>query len=232
MNKVGNKIFSVVMLLLALLWCAIVLLFIHHDDAGFYYWGGFGFGLLAFLVSAGVYWLVGDKADKNTAEITLIPDFISIIYVIFSVVFNLFFIYQKDGESRGLLITVNLLALLVYAVIICYLMIYASRVSAQAAKINDKAEQIRQIKTELAAAIGMCKDTEIKSGLQELKQKVDYSDNLSQKITAQEEKLFEEQIKKIEKLLNDGADKEDILSEIAEAERIWIVRNSKLMMNR
>lgn len=232
MNKVKNKIFSVVMLILALLWCVIVLVFVDHNNAGFYYWGGFAFGLSAFLISAGVYWFVHYRADQNTTEITMIPGFISGIYTFFSAVFNLIFVYQKDGEYGEIIVAVNVLVLLVYSIAIFYLTIYASRVVSQAKRINNKTEQLSTIKTELAAALGMCKDADIKRSLLELKQKVDYSDNLAQSITEQEENLFCEQIKEIGKCLNDEANKEMILSKIAEAEQIWLIRNSKLATKR
>ena len=144
----------------------------------------------------------------------------------------LIFIYQKDGEYGEIILAVNVLALVVYLVTIFYLTIYASRVVTQAKEINNKIEQLSMIKTELAAALGMCKDADIKHGLLELKQKVDYSDNLSQSIAEQEENLFCEQIREIEKCLNDEANKEVILSKIAEAEHIWLIRNSKLMTKR
>lgn len=232
MNKVKNKIFSVVMLILALLWCVIVLAFVDHSNAGFYYWGGFGFGLAAFLISAGVYWFVNYRSDQNTAEITMIPGFVSSIYIVFCAVFNLIFIYQKDGEYGEIIVAVNVLVLLAYLIAIFYLTIYASRVVTQAKRINDKTEQLSMIKTELAAALGMCKDADIKQGLLELKQKVDYSDNLSQGIAEQEENQFCAQIKEIEQCLNNQDSKEMILSKIAEAERIWLIRNSKLTTKR
>lgn len=232
MNKVKNKIFSIVMLILALLWCVIVLVFVDHSNAGFCYWGGFGFGLAAFLISAGVYWFVNYRSDQNTDEITMIPGFVSSIYVVFCAVFNLVFIYQKDGEYGKIIVAVNVLALLVYSIAIFYLTIYACRIVTQAERIQNKTDQLSMIKTELAIALGICKDADIKRGLLELKQKVDYSDNLSQGITEQEENLFFEQIKELEKCLNNESNKEVILSKIAEAEHIWLIRNSKLATKR
>lgn len=228
MNNKDNKIVSLATIVLAVLWCIVILVFMDHSDAGFYYWGGFSFGLAAFIIVALSSYLVRYHANQNTTEITMIPTFVSVTFVVFSTVFNFIFVYLKDGEYEAAIVVVNVLAIMVYLIVVYYLTRYAARVTETADRIAGKTMQFGKIKTEIAGVLALCSDDDIKKKVLGLKQQIDYSNNLSQEAVAGDEAALYSQIQDIEDLLKNKAEKSAVLSKITEAEETLQIRNSKL----
>ena len=227
-NNKDNKIISLAMIVLAALWCVVVLVFMNHSDAGFYFWGGFSFGLAAFIIVALSSYLVSYQANQNTTEITMIPAFVSGTFVVFSAIFNFIFVCLKDGEYEAAIVVVNVIAIMCYLIVVYYLTQYAARVTEKADRIAGKTMQFGKIKTEIAGALALCSDEDIKKKVLGLKQQIDYSNNLSQEAVADDEAALYSQIQDIEDLLRNKAEKSDVLSKIAEAEETLKIRNSKL----
>jgi ABC-type multidrug transport system fused ATPase/permease subunit len=220
------------MFALAILWCVILIFFVGYDEDKTYYLAGFVFGLVSFLITALVHLLVTWRVNHNTTEITMIPGYASSAYVVISVIVNLIFVYQTSTLAGAVCVVINVLAIIAYFVVVFGNVQYANRVTAQADRMNYKTSQIGLIKSKLASAIGMCDTPEVRTRLVELKQKVDYSDNLSQDIVVGEESRFYEQLNMISDLISSKSDKELVLAEIEKADRTWMTRNSVLATKR
>lgn len=224
----GNKICSLVLTVFAALWTLSILIFVDFEDAGFYFWGGLCFGLIAIILGAVVNVFISSRAGRNTTEIEMLPIYVTAVYVIISVIFNAIFVYLKDGEYNIAIPVVNVVAMVAYMVVIYSLGQYADRVVAVSSAVGSKTSKYGMITTKMAQLLGMCKDPDVKKRVLDLKQKVDYSNNLSQEVSVYEEEDFYNVITNIESMLVDGSSKEDIMSLIDEADNIWKTRNSKL----
>lgn len=224
----GNKICSLVLTVFAALWTLSILIFVDFEDAGFYFWGGLCFGLIAIILGAVVNVFISSRAGRNTTEIEMLPIYVTAVYVIISVIFNAIFVYLKDGEYNIAIPVVNVVAMVAYMVVIYSLGQYADRVVAVSSAVGSKTSKYGMITTKMSQLLGMCKDPDVKKRVLDLKQKVDYSNNLSQEVSVYEEEDFYNVITNIESMLVDGSSKEDIMSLIDEADNIWKTRNSKL----
>jgi hypothetical protein len=224
----GNKICSLVLTVFAALWTLSILIFVDFEDAGFYFWGGLCFGLIAIILGAVVNVFISSRAGRNTTEIEMLPIYVTAVYVIISVIFNAIFVYLKDGDYNIAIPVVNVVAMVAYMVVIYSLGQYADRVVAVSSAVGSKTSKYGMITTKMAQLLGMCKDPDVRKKVLDLKQKVDYSNNLSQEVSVYEEEDFYNVITNIESMLVDGSSKEDIMSLIDEADNIWKTRNSKL----
>ena len=224
----GNKICSLVLAVFAALWTVSILVFVDFEDAGFYFWGGLCFGLIAIILGAVVNAFISSRANRNTTEIEMLPIYVTAVYVVISVIFNAIFVYLKDGDYNIAIPVVNVVAMVAYMAVIYSLGQYADRVVATGNAVGSKTSKYGMITTKMAQLLGMCKDPDVKKRVLDLKQKVDYSNNLSQEVSVYEEEDFYNVITNIESMLVDGSSKEDIMSLIDEADNIWKTRNSKL----
>ena len=224
----GNKICSLVLTVFAALWTLSILIFVDFEDAGFYFWGGLCFGLIAIVLGAVVNLFISSRSNRNTTEIEMLPIYVTAVYVVISVIFNAIFVYLKDGDYNIAIPVFNVVAMVAYLVIIFSLGQYADRVVATGNAVGFKASRYGMITTKMAQILGMCNDPDIRKKVLDLKQKVDYSNNLAQDVSGYEEQDFYNVITNIESMLVDGSSKEDIMSLLDEADNIWKVRNSKL----
>ena len=224
----GNKICSIVLAVVAALWTVCILAFIDSEGAGFYYWGGFAFGLIAIVLGMLVNLFISSRANRNTTEIEMLPIFVSIAYVAFCVVFNAIFVCLKDGNFNIAIPLVNVLVMVAYLVYVYGLGRYADRVVAVGSAVGSKTSKYGTISTKMSTILGMCTDADVRKKVLDLKQKVDYSNNLAQEVTIYEEEDFYNIITNLESMLVDGSSKEEMLALIEEADNIWKVRNSKL----
>lgn len=224
----ANKICSIALIIFAALWAFCILIFNDLDNAGFYFWGGFVFGLIALLLGACVNLFIIPRDNRNTTEIEMIPIYVTTVFVVAMVIFNAVFVYLKDGKYNIAIPVVNVIAIVAYLIYIHGLSSYADRVVRTAELVGSKTSRYGAITTEISKILGMCNDTDIKKKVLDLKQKVDYSNNLSQNVSMDEEEDFYNTLRSLESMILDGSSKEDIVSLLEEADNIWKIRNSKL----
>jgi len=224
----ANKICSIVLIVFAALWTLSILIFTDKSDVGFYYWGGIAFGFIALVLGALVNLFISSRHSRNTTEIEMLPVFATGIYAVVCVIFNSVFVYLKDGDYSIAIPAFNVIAMVVYLIYVYSLLRYADRVVATGNAINEKTSRYAGISVKMAQLLGMCNDADIKKKVLELKQKVDYSNNLAQNVSGYEEEDFYNAITTLESMLADGTSKEEILAQIENADNIWKARNSKL----
>lgn len=228
MSKENNKIFSCIMFAGALLWSVVILLFVKHEDAGFYYWSGFGFGIFAFLVCGCISLLAKYHVNRDTTEITMIPNYVTSIYVIFAVIYNAVFIGLGEGDAKAIIVIGNCVAFILYVLILYYLAQYAHRASSLSDRIAEKTTQYQKIKLTISSILALCKEDVVKQKILELKQMVDYRNNLAQSVTTDEEALLFKQVQEIEIALKNDEDVDSIIEKITLAEQTLKLQNSKL----
>lgn len=228
MKHISGRVLSVVLVIIAVLWCAIFLLFRRPwvDDT-LYFWGGLGFGAASLLIAAIVAFII-PGGSKDTTEITMLPDCATICYALFGVVFNAVFVIRQDGFFGQVLIVGNVLALLVYAVVLYALSRYANRVDATATIISEKISQFDKIKDCIPALLSQTRDADIKKEILALKRTIESGHNMAQKATREEEIALYEQMQRLQQMMQSSTDKDAILKQIAAAKQTATLRNSKL----
>lgn len=225
MKKISPVIFTSLFVLVAWLVCGLV--FAPYEIAGFYYWGGFGFGLLG-IAAVCIADLLTSGGKRATTEVNAIPMVYSFGYLAVCLIKNAIFMVLVKGNLNRLLIVLNILTLLVYIMLVFYAVQYRNRLSDQLDLVAEKTANTTEIASLLARLLSQAKDPEVKSRLYSFKEKVDYSSNITQGFTADQENALIERLRSIGSELSSGANKEKLLSEIDEAEQTWNMRNAKV----
>lgn len=233
MKKIGSVFFTCIMVAVAWLVCG--LLFANYKSPSFCYWGGFGFGLMVIAAVCLANYVLKSR-NKAPIEVNVLPTVISFGYLIIGIAFNVRFMISRPGiyEMQGtgifekVLIAANILLLLVFILTIYFASGYKNRVSEQIEIAGGKIANTTEIMSLVARLLSQTKDEEVKDKLYAFKEKIDYSTNVSQSFSVENEEKLMEKLRGIGADLNNGAPKEHILSDIEEAEKIWNMRNAKI----
>ena len=233
MKKIGSVFFTCIMVAVAWLVCG--LLFANYESPSFYYWGGFGFGLMVTVAVCLANYVLKSR-NKAPIEVNVLPTVISFGYLIIGIAFNVRFmipmpgIYEMQGTGifEKVLIAANILLLLVFILTIYFASGYKNRVSEQVEIAEAKIANTTEIMSLVARLLSQTKDEEVRNKLYTFKEKIDYSTNVSQSFSVENEEKLMEKLRSIGSELNDGASKERILSDIEDAEKIWNMRNAKI----
>lgn len=227
MQRKGSIIkLSIIMLLLFVSWCLVVLVFADYDRAGFYFWGGFGFGLISFVVAGASLLLINITNNRNTTEINYIPVYYTSVYLLASAIINTFFIFRVTGKYNIILVVLNLVVLVAFISIRLFTGDYITRVDRQTIYSTDKISPISSISTQLATLLSITTDSDIKKQLHKLKEMVDYSSNVSQTFIENSQNLFLLQLSQIQSLIIEHKSNDVITNKIQEATVTWKTRNS------
>ena len=229
MKKISSVFFTCIITLVAWVVCGLVLA--DYGNAGFYYWGGFGFGVLI-IVAACVTDLCLRAKNSATVEVNAIPVVYSFVYIVIGLLVNIFFMVKGYGDFKSVLIIANVLMLLAYILVVFYSSKYKNRVSDQIDATVGKTTNTAEIAALAANLLSRATDEDIRKKLYSLKEKIDYSSNVSQRSTAEAEKNMAEKLRNIGEMLSGGSSKEQLLSEINAAEQIWNARNSGITSGR
>lgn len=224
-NDSIRKIF-IIELLLFIGWCVVVLAFADYDRAAFYFWGGFGFGVFAFIVAAISFLYTNIISNRNTTEINYIPVYITSVYLIAAIIVNTYFAFREKGKLNVILVSVNLLLFIVFIGLRLYTDDYQIRVDKQTVHSATKIKPITTISAKLGILVSMATDADVKKQLLKLKETVDYSSNVSQGFSEESENLFLLQLNQIETMISEKQDKELISKKIQESMVVWKSRNN------
>ena len=226
MNNTHKKLLIICSLIMAA-WIAVILLKVDISSAGFYIWAGVIGSVIAFIVMclAMYFWDCGNSRD--TAEIDMLPFFVSLFYFVAALIFNSIFIAIADDDySKAIPVAVNAVLLIIFIGYYMFLGTYKERVAKTAAHTADKVHNVGEISYQLAGILGSAKDDKVRSRLHSLKEKVDYSTNVSQPFTVDVENRFRDQLSDISKAIIKNETPEEILPLIDAAEQTWERRNS------
>lgn len=227
MKHIIGKVLSIVLTVIAALWCLILLLFRWPSVNTFYYWGGIVFGAVGLLIAAVISYFVLD-GDENTREIAMLPDFVTIFYAGFVIVFNVSFVIRLDGFLGQILIIGNVMALLIYAIVLYALSRYAARVEATASDVSAAISQFDKIRSYIPELLVLAQDEDVKKDILALKRTIESENNMAQKTTREDENVMFGQLQDLHQMMRNSADKEAVLKQIAAVRNTAMQRNGKI----
>lgn len=225
----NNKSFSssrfLALGLVGILWTAVVCILADFDDAGFYFWGALAFGLVSFILVIIMQYVTNSVKDRNTTEAVGVLEVYSVIYLVLSIAVNTFFAIKLDGEYGKVLVIINMVLIVAYVLEMSAAGKNVERIKTQAEVSVQKTSQVRNISIQLGKLLGIISDQELKSKVYALKEKVDYSSNMSQTAFAYEEENMLQLLYATEQLVLAG-DMQGATAKIDQAEVVWNRRNS------
>lgn len=205
----------------AFIWIVGFILYQLSHKTGIHYWLGFGFGLLGLAAAAASAVLIG-RTRPETEETAGIPVYYTSIYIVLVMAFNIFFALTPDHFLTTLFVVINLAALLVYVLLVYNAGRYMGGVAGRAKQAAKKTEGKADISAELGELISMSTDAGVKAQLLKLKEKVDYSNDIS----TETEAFFVQKLCAIRAAIAEGVDAALVRDSVKEAETVWNVRNS------
>lgn len=207
-------------------WFVICVAFSDIQDGGFYLWGGLIFGVISFVLAGVSLYLVEINSNRNTTEINYIPIYYTILFQIVTIIINTYFIFRGNGNLNVIVVVLNSVAIILFISLRLFTEQYVQRVDEQTIYSSKKIASFTAISVKLSTLISIEKDNEIKKKLLEVKELVDYSSNVSQPFSDQQQNLFLLQLNQIEAMILENREKKDVLNKIEEAVIIWNTRNS------
>lgn len=198
----------------------------HIDEVKAGQWVGYIFISVAFVIT-GALTFIRLRSQNNI--VSGLPMFFSVCgYFGVAFLINLIAVFIPSKEVVWIIVLNSVLILLfVAALLIAYKML--SRAEDNTARREARVKQFRLYAAEIGAVKDAAQDDEIKSKLAALQDNVNYSSPATNASSVEKEVEFSEKIQQINNMVNSGAEKEEILKAINDAERILKTRNQILM---
>lgn len=198
----------------------------HIDAVKAGQWVGYAFVMVAFAITAALTFI--PLKSKNNFTATL-PVFFSVVaYFAIAFLFNLIVVFIPSKEVVYVFV-VNGVLLLLFLVLLIMSYKSFSRTEDNTARREARVKQFRTYAIEVGAAKDAAQDEEVKGLLKKLQEDIKFSSPASNANTVEKEVEFAEKIQQINELVNNGANKEEVLKAINDANRILKVRNQILM---
>ena len=202
------------------------------SQANVMFWAGFGFILFAF-VAFGAVTVVSKRDERMLVSSTLLVYSVPVIYLVVTFILNICYMtfgYSADNKVAAFLPNVIILILAVIGMVIVYKS--ASHVSATDKKIEEKVKVVKLNTLKVNTLIYKVTDPDVKRSLTKLKDAAQYSDPMGVPATAEIEAQFEQCLQVLEDLIASGADKENLLQAIHDADSTLKIRNELLKANK
>ncbi|MBR5968985.1 MAG: hypothetical protein IK016_01420 [Lachnospiraceae bacterium] len=183
-------------------------------------------GLLSFGVAIASVFFVSGRRRRNLTEVRALPVLFSAVYLLIALIVNAVFLLNMGDSQIRMQIIINTVLLAFFAVIFIGSGEYLRHVEVQTEKVIEKTGQLSDISMRLGSIISLSKDEEIKRRVLSLKEKVDYSGNITQSKTADLQNEFGALLMRIEETVQVSGSSEKVSALIDEAERIWSARNA------
>lgn len=189
-------------------------------------WVGYGFLCGAFVITGALTFI--PLKSKNNFVATLPVFFTVVAYFGIAFIVNLIFLFIKTNNiTPAMVINGVLLLLFLIFLVISYKSFNRTEVNTE--RREARVKQFRTYAIEVSSIKDVAADDEVKAALAKLQDNINYSSTASNANTVEKEVEFAEKIQRIDGLVNGGAEKEEILKAINDAERILKVRNQILM---
>lgn len=213
-------------------WVLILIWAIDVLFQGFYGWAGFCGGILAFGLSALSLALWKTDGDRDTTEISAIPQIFTSVYFTAALVANTVFCFLAYREfPRVIPIAVNAVLTIAFVAVRMFVLPYRNRVLRTAARTAEKTCGTIRLSAKLGELMAITQDAAVNQQLRDLKERLDYSTNVSQAFTEDLETLFFDQLCDISNAMDQHDPVEDVLRKIEEAQRTWKMRNGASFTN-
>lgn len=219
-----------IVVLLCVLFNLIFFVSVPYDKAKATLWIGYAFIMLSFLILGGVAGFFKLKS-KNTMT-TIWPLMCTLTgYFAVSFVLNFILMLVNSEEVKAALV-LNFVVLILAAIIFVIALRSFSRVSENTEKREKRVRELRTTVIKIGSLVYLSKNDEVTKAINKLKQNASYSSSAGTPETEEYEQQLDAQIEIIRQLLNNNADKADVLQAIKEAESILKTRNQMLLATR
>lgn len=227
-NRIGLLIGE---LLAGVAWMGIALLLTLEFRGGSCYWAGFVCAVVSILIVAVVIWLHPAVEDRSGTESVGAAVWLSALYLLISLVRNTVAMFFPGRGSVAFLMIFNLLALGVYAGLMALSAQSARRLTLQLETEQSAKALTGEISARLGEVLSRCNESQ-RSVVHPLKEMVDYSNNLSQRVTRQREEEFLTLISELGELVDAGDEGEALKQTAERLRRAWGARNAADAANR
>ena len=219
----------VIYAILTVIWLAVCIGFTSVVSTDSNYWIGFIAGVLGIIAATILTVLIPMKMNDSITEINSIHSLIGFGYVFIVLVINIVcMLLNNSNVIIAILITSNVILLAAY-IYFAYLASHsAMSIAKKVELISEKTNNTAVFSMMLASFISIAQDQEVKAKVYTLKQKVDYSSNVSQSFTKELEEEFERALQTVGDDIKQGKGKDETISDIEYAERIWNDRCARL----
>ncbi|MCR5417660.1 MAG: hypothetical protein K6E84_01940 [Lachnospiraceae bacterium] len=225
----NQKFFLFGEIMLGVIWLIAGLIFAHFETFGNsegLYWTGYVCGIVAIAVVCLVTYLWEVRTNAAVVEVGFMSVYFGFIYLFLALACNIVCMAKRYDQGIKVALFINLVLLILYIVMVFYANKNVTRVTGQLEVMAEKTEASGNIKSMMATVLGLAQSETVKQRLRALKEKTDYSDNLSQFFSADKEDEFYDCMTGIKQALLEDRSDDEILSMIDAAEKIWIQRNS------
>lgn len=219
-------IFLILDVIVGIVWHIAVLAYGLEIGFGPCYGIGVIFGILAVAISLITVYYYPNNSAGHTEIGVGIPVYSSAVYVLISLVGNSIGMFCYTFSSISTLLTLNLALLVLYVAVTLLAARDLNRLQEKVEIEQYNMTSIRSISSQLGILLATWEDTESKRDLYDLKETVDYSNNLSQDFTNDQEKRFNYELGRLQELQDQNADTEQLRAQIKVLRQIWLSRNA------
>lgn len=232
MKKAKNRyLFMIITGLFCVLFNAITLLVadLHAVKASF--WSAFAFINVSFVVVAIVFFT--SKLGKNDVITLFAPQYrFTAIYFVLTFVVNFIFLVTKSSPKVTANLIINLIIIVAYTAVMIIAHMGASHIKENEARIEAKVSALRGLEVKISTLSYGTSDMAVKKKLNELKEKVHFSDPMSNDAVAQIEQEIVEMTDIIGSLISNGAEADGIINAINDCINKVKIRNQTLMSSK
>lgn len=222
----GLDYLLIILIILFVTWLILSLTLVDFSRAKGYYWGGFSFITIAFIFAAGVIMLL---KYKKTAVPLSVPYWVLLgAYFGISFVLNtIFMCLLGKGNTKAVVIpNITIILIFVATLVGCY---YASnKIEDNDKQIKENVSKLKKVYVEIGQIVSIATDSDVICALNDLREKVNYSDPMGTNETEAYEIEFLQQIDKVKMLVEGHAEVESIMGMINTAKNKLIERNELL----
>ncbi|MBR2968082.1 MAG: hypothetical protein IKC35_04845 [Clostridia bacterium] len=232
MAKIKNRYLTLIAwALIWVLWNVLVLVIADLDAVSPNFWCGFAFTEVAFIV-VGVL-IAFTQVNQKTAIISVYTPYYIVTGVYFALAFILNFIFlfiKSDNVTAAIILNAIVLVFYIVAMIVCYMGF--RHINENEKEITTKVSEIRTLEVTVGALAYKTTDIVVKNKINDLKNKIHFSDPMGTSATASAEQDIKCQIDVINDMLSSGVDQAAVIAAIDDAIAKVEIRNKLLMASR
>ncbi len=226
-NKIINiMVHLVTEIIVAIIWSTIMFLVIKDNANEDIFWIGYGFGMLAFVLTALYSALIGERVNRNVSDIRFIQYYFSMWFLVISVLYNTVAVFSDAEKAARNMVIWNLIFIAGFFLTVLYISSYIARVTALTTNVTNRMQNSINVSAKLGGLVAVATNPEIRDRLLKLKQNVDYSSNMTQASSYEVEMQFGAALDEIQGLMFNGTDTETIIKKIDGATSLWFLRNN------
>lgn len=192
-------------------------------------WLGYGFITFSFVVMALIALFFKMKSANSLTAVGPIYTF-TLVYFLVTVVANAVMMGFNFNNYIAPVVT-NVVLVILYAIVLLIAFKSFSRVDDNQKMMKERAQKKMFSFVQVQSLSGLTDDADIVRAIKKLKETVDFSSPASTPATEPFEMEFNNKISLIQMHLSGEYDKQEILKELEEANRILKQRNQTLMMS-